>query len=291
MGLKQALEEAIQDRESGDTSSDRSSRSSSSSSSSNNHVHSGPVQQQKYWHKCEGYDWWPCKVCYVYACSLRSPLCFVPHTLALFTTTNQVAKGKDIPESLRNHRNPGFICVGYYANNGNHSWVDPNKTTHLKPFDPTASEYSALAASKVVGLKQALAEAIQDRKEASPPFSCRCHGRGDDSEAMILCDDCQIWMHAQCEGLTEDDIDKVDKWYCKVCKMVPGNLATTLKKDPRRRSSRSEASSDVENDPRGMRIDLDGEEEVEPPVQVSTPPPKSPPPSPIPMVPPGKQNS
>jgi len=95
-------------------------------------------------------------------------LCFAPHTLTLFTTTNQVAEGKGIPRELRKHytRKPGFICLMFYDKNHSHNWIDPNITSHLKPFDPTASEYSALAATRAVGLKQALAEAIQDRESA-----------------------------------------------------------------------------------------------------------------------------
>ncbi|KAG2235528.1 hypothetical protein INT48_003091 [Thamnidium elegans] len=47
-------------------------------------------------------------------------------------------------------------------------------------------------------------------------ISCICTKNTDEHGTMVQCDKCQIWLHSECVGLTEDALD--DAFHCASCK-------------------------------------------------------------------------
>jgi hypothetical protein len=35
---------------------------------------------------------------------------------------------------------------------------------------------------------------------------------------MIQCDGCDTWFHGSCVGVTEDEAELLDEYYCEFCK-------------------------------------------------------------------------
>ena len=36
-------------------------------------------------------------------------------------------------------------------------------------------------------------------------------------DGTICCDKCSVWHHLECVGLTDEEADSLDKWFCYVC--------------------------------------------------------------------------
>lgn len=57
-----------------------------------------------------------------------------------------------------------------------------------------------------------------------PPLFCSCKKPYDDSQAMILCDECCDWFHAECEGLSSEMMEKItadgDNYMCRNCRLL-----------------------------------------------------------------------
>jgi len=34
---------------------------------------------------------------------------------------------------------------------------------------------------------------------------------------MICCDSCNIWYHLSCVGISEEQVEKMDEYFCKIC--------------------------------------------------------------------------
>lgn len=46
---------------------------------------------------------------------------------------------------------------------------------------------------------------------------CICRQPGSDERAMIACDTCDDWFHADCVGVSEDSIRLIDRFVCPLC--------------------------------------------------------------------------
>ncbi|KAJ3293805.1 hypothetical protein HK104_004174 [Borealophlyctis nickersoniae] len=62
--------------------------------------------------------------------------------------------------------------------------------------------------------------AIEDNMEK---LSCYCQSRYSD-EFYIQCDACDEWFHGRCVGITEDEAEGVDKWFCRGCVASHGGV-------------------------------------------------------------------
>lgn len=50
-------------------------------------------------------------------------------------------------------------------------------------------------------------------------INCICTQNTDEHGTMVQCDKCQVWLHSECVGLTEDALDEL--FYCGKCKESP----------------------------------------------------------------------
>ncbi|KAI3644753.1 hypothetical protein MP228_010917 [Amoeboaphelidium protococcarum] len=57
---------------------------------------------------------------------------------------------------------------------------------------------------------------IQEGGENSYPTYCVC-GSSSTDEFMIACDNCNLWCHGQCVGITDFDSERLVRWFCPRC--------------------------------------------------------------------------
>ncbi|KAI3629990.1 hypothetical protein MIR68_011425 [Amoeboaphelidium protococcarum] len=56
----------------------------------------------------------------------------------------------------------------------------------------------------------------QKSGENSYPTYCVC-GSSSTDEFMIACDNCNLWCHGQCVGITDFDSERLVRWFCPRC--------------------------------------------------------------------------
>ncbi|KAF8623960.1 hypothetical protein AX15_006118 [Amanita polypyramis BW_CC] len=66
-----------------------------------------------------------------------------------------------------------------------------------------------------------------------------------DKESWIRCDACKTWYHWRCVG-NDNDVESIDKWYCKSCIAADSTRSITFKA-PARKSSRRKVQRDYAN--------------------------------------------
>ncbi len=56
---------------------------------------------------------------------------------------------------------------------------------------------------------------MNDQKAVAPSY-CICR-TNDSSGFMIMCDGCAGWFHGACIGVSTEEADDIDQYYCKDC--------------------------------------------------------------------------
>ena len=47
---------------------------------------------------------------------------------------------------------------------------------------------------------------------------------GDKDIPWICCDECGLWFHCACVGLTKEQADNINSYMCKTCKCVRNKI-------------------------------------------------------------------
>jgi hypothetical protein len=58
---------------------------------------------------------------------------------------------------------------------------------------------------------------------SDPLLHCTCR-KPDNCKLMIQCDTCEEWFHGRCVGLTQDEADRLDHYFCPSCPTVSLSL-------------------------------------------------------------------
>lgn len=51
----------------------------------------------------------------------------------------------------------------------------------------------------------------------SPTVYCHCQNKDESTEFMVCCDNCEVWFHSKCVGLSDIALKQLKKWYCSYC--------------------------------------------------------------------------
>lgn len=97
------------------------------------------------------------------------------------------------------------------------------KGQHTKTFEETGPPSGRGRGKRIA--KQASDEAISEvGQETDAVIRCVCGDTEedeDDERVMVCCDKCSAWQHNLCMGLSEEDGDLPDQYFCEQCR--PGD--------------------------------------------------------------------